>query len=80
MSRKDNVTVNGTYTLGEVETITVPAGKYEAVKVECSDYTINHTNKTFHTSWFAPGVGEVKRIDIHGKSIMELTSFTAGKD
>jgi hypothetical protein len=66
----------GTSTIGKVETIEVPAGKYESVRVET---TATHNGRRYtHTIWYAPGVGVVKMVQ--GDTTQALKSFTQGKD
>lgn len=76
-------------TAGGVETVTVPAGTFEAYTIICDiDMTTTtqmegvnvppvYTSGTT-TSWYAPGVGWVKSISTVGgmETVIELTSYT----
>ena len=67
------------YTVGKVEEVEVPAGKFKAIRV---DERTDETNPPMlATRWYAPGVGLVKAITNPGKSetIQVLKSFTPGK-
>ncbi|MFY7953599.1 MAG: hypothetical protein ACOVT5_13925 [Armatimonadaceae bacterium] len=68
-----------TYTLGKREEVTVPAGRYQAVRVE-SETTVNGEVSKL-TSWYAPDVGLVKTESGVGNSRVsqELKEFTPGK-
>lgn len=74
--------IKGTRTVKGVEKITVPAGTFEAVRVD-TEYTLNPaTNAQTDSSraWYAPGVGLVKLTDTGtGRVIWLLKSFTPGK-
>lgn len=66
----------GKRTVSGPEEVKVPAGKYQALKVVWED-----DGRTL-TSWYAPGVGEVKRtVKRDGVEIVyrSLKSFTEGK-
>jgi hypothetical protein len=58
-------------TRGAAETVTTPAGKFEAVPV-----TFGTTAK--HTYWYAAGVGLVKWKN--GNKVIVLSKYTAGKE
>lgn len=63
-------------TVSGPEEVKVPAGKYQALKV------VWETEGRTFTSWYAPGVGEVKRtIKSCGQetAYRSLKSFTEGK-
>jgi hypothetical protein len=62
------------------EEIEVPAGKYRCIRVEWR-YEVDGANEQC-TTWFAPGVGEVKRVSDDGqnRSVRVLKSFTPAKD
>lgn len=62
------------YTAAGFEKVTVPAGTFEAVKVEGEEVG------TRTTSWYAPGVGLVKRVTAlrDGDTICVLHAFTPG--
>jgi hypothetical protein len=73
-------TIKGTFKAGE-ETVTVPAGKYEAVTSSCDKFTAGDTEIAV-TYYFAQNVGVVKQvIEASGqKIIIELEKFEpAGK-
>ena len=63
----------------ESEDVTVPAGKYKAIKADM-DRTVAGMQAT-STSWFAPDVGVVKQTMAVGGSTatLELEKFEAGK-
>jgi hypothetical protein len=52
--------INGTVRVGDVETIEVPAGKYETLRLEW-DYTLDGKSQQ-RTYWFARDIGWVKMI------------------
>ncbi len=64
---------------GDSEEVTVPAGKYKALKVDM-DRTVAGMQASA-TSWFAPDVGVVKQTMAVGGSTatLELEKFEAGK-
>lgn len=68
--------LSGTKTVGGVEAVTVPAGRFQAVRVE-TDYTSGGRRQK-NTAWYAPGVGLVKAVN-DGTSTWVLKSFTPGK-
>ena len=71
----------GTDTVRGVEKVKVPAGTFDAVRVD-SEYTFAG-KKMKHSSWYAPGVGRVKEISGSDKEEMieiVLKSFTPGKE
>ena len=53
---------------GEVETVKVPAGTFEAIRVDCGK----------NSFWYAPGVGCIK--GRRGDTRFEMKSFTLPKD
>ncbi|MBY0460990.1 MAG: hypothetical protein K2V38_27025 [Gemmataceae bacterium] len=65
-----------TWTIGAVEKVTVPAGTFEAVRVDHA-YTVDGQERA-ESSWFAPGVGLVK-MSAYGCDWWVLKSFTPGK-
>ena len=73
--------VQGTMTAAGTEDVTVPAGKYSAVRVELRAKIILD-DKPAHdlniTTWYAPDVGIIKQTSPGWKK--ELKSFTLGKD
>jgi hypothetical protein len=72
----DTAGVKGTDTIAGVERVTVPAGTFEAVRVD-SVYTF--VGKTENDSfWYAAGIGLVKMKYDGGKERV-LKSFTPGK-
>ncbi len=70
----------GTAVASGPDKVEVPAGKFEAIRVEL-DITFAG-DRTRITTWYAPGVGNVK--EIHKSEFNErvevLKSFTPGKD
>lgn len=70
-------TQTGSVTEAAVEEVVVPAGKYRAVRVEMV-HSPAGGKETRYTSWFAPGVGEVKVV-VDGNKVRILKSFTPGK-
>jgi hypothetical protein len=68
--------VKVTFTMGKIEEVEVPAGKYKSIRVDQVIEAGGGTQKT--TYWYAAGVGMVKLEA--GGSITELTEFTPGKD
>ena len=69
--------LEGAKTIGAVETIKVPAGTFEAVRVD-SDYTFVGRRR-LNSAWYAPGVGLLKMTE-DGNTIWLLKSFTPGKE
>ncbi len=69
-----------TFVAKETEEVEVPAGKYKAARVE-GDGKVAGTD-TKITYWFAPGVGIVKlKYQLAGgEAVLELKSFTPGKE
>jgi len=63
------------FTMGKVEEIEVPAGKFQALRVD------EEARTGRHTVWYAEGVGVVKSVSVHAGQVMtqELKSFTPGK-
>lgn len=68
----------GTYTVVGVEQIKVPAGTFEAEKVNI-EYATSGVRKAIR-AWYAPNVGRVRMADADGKTIWLLKSFTPGRD
>jgi hypothetical protein len=66
------------YAVERTERVEVPTGTFEAIRVQRSDsagYGL--------TVWYAPGVGEVKRVEDNGPGkgqVRVLHRFTPGKD
>ncbi len=69
--------IEGTDTIAAVETIKVPAGTFEAVRVD-AQYTFVNQQRTY-SAWYAPGVGLLKMTE-GDKVIWLLKSFTPGKE
>jgi hypothetical protein len=68
--------VTGTRVVKGVEVVEVPAGKFQAVRVE-DEYTVDKLKRK-QTLWIAPNVGVVKHL--HGdKSVSLLKSFEVPK-
>jgi len=76
----ETFTIHADYHAIGMETITVPAGTFDALRV---DFTMTNTSETLPvsiegTSWFAAGVGQVKNTGLLGdiSSDLELTSYS----
>jgi len=69
--------LHGTRSVAGVEDVEVPAGKFQAVRVEWK-CTMNSGQTYKVTVWYAAGVGEVKSAT-DGKTVTVLKSFTPGK-
>lgn len=54
-----------------IERVTVPAGRFEALKVQLSIQIAGSSTAT--TLWFAPGIGQIKQMDGDG-TVYELAS------
>jgi hypothetical protein len=71
-----------TATVRGVEPVAVPAGRYDAVRVD--EVTPAPGGAVTVTSWYATGVGLVRRARAVGdrcpEVVAELESFTSGKD
>ena len=65
------------YTVHGPEPVTVPAGKYQALRVEMC-WTHKGESGVPNTIWYAPGVGKVKWTN--GELTTVLKSFTPGKE
>jgi hypothetical protein len=66
----------GTRTTGPTESVKVPAGKFEAVRVESACKFAGREQR--NTFWFSPGIGIVRH-DFAGEVVSVLKSFTPGK-
>jgi hypothetical protein len=66
--------------VGGFERVEVPAGTFEAVRVE--EESTDRGQPTRATCWYARGAGLVKRVHKRGdlESVVALKSFTPGKD
>ncbi|HEY1186967.1 MAG TPA: hypothetical protein VGE74_04885 [Gemmata sp.] len=69
--------LEGTKTVGAVETVKVPAGTFEAVRVD-TDY-VSQGRRYKNVSWYAPGLGLVKSTT-DGAAGWQLQSFAPGKE
>ena len=70
----------GTVTVGEVEEVKVPAGTFEALRVEVVLTEVNGqglVRQVEYTRWYDPEIGLVKMTQ--GKWTRELKSYTPGK-
>ena len=67
---------SGTATAGAAVVVEVPAGKFDAIPVECDINFIGERRR--FTRWFAPDVGEVKSAVLGAKERV-LKQFTRGK-
>jgi hypothetical protein len=59
------------------EKIKVPAGTYEAFRIE-TEYTLHGQTRHRSKSWYAPGVGLVRQT-LDGEKYLDLVLFTPGK-
>lgn len=67
----------GTLTAFGPEKVRVPAGKYEAIRVE-TRFLQTHAESVLAKYWYAPNVGLVK--EQYGDHVRVLKSFLPGKD
>jgi hypothetical protein len=67
----------GVATIGAIETIEVPAGKFEAVRVDL-EQTVGGRNRKVQ-AWYALGIGLVKMTQ-NGEELWLLKSFTPAKE
>lgn len=79
-SKVGGETIKGVYKTEEEE-VTVPAGKYKAIKIISDAEVIPSGQKVMSTVWMVDGVGVVKQItDLGQVQIkLELDKFVAGK-
>ncbi|MFM7132058.1 MAG: hypothetical protein ACKO5E_09580 [bacterium] len=79
-SKVSGETIKGVYKTEEEE-VTVPAGKYKAIKVVSDAEVIPSGQKVLSTVWMVDGVGIVKQITDLGQVQvkLELEKFVAGK-
>jgi hypothetical protein len=72
--------VSGTFTAGEEEEVTVPAGKFRAVPVTSQDFRIGNVSMRL-ACWYVSGKGLVKqRLEVGGRvEVLELEKFTPAK-
>ncbi|MBY0460989.1 MAG: DUF3108 domain-containing protein, partial [Gemmataceae bacterium] len=68
--------LDGTKKVLGVEAVKVPAGTFDAVRIE-TDYTTGGVRRKSE-AWYAPGVGLIKLTE-DGRDTMLLKSFTPGK-
>lgn len=69
-----------TYTVRGVERVEVPAGVFEAVRVDAEGRGEGTNN---YTTWYAPGIGEVKNTNTAGVGkgyVRVLESYDPGRD
>jgi hypothetical protein len=70
-----DVTITSTYTADGYESVTVPAGTFQALKITLSSLSDGDANPTTQTLWYAAGVGLVKaQIDAAEPIVIELVS------
>jgi hypothetical protein len=67
----------GTKTISAIEQVKVPAGTFEAVRVDAAYTLVGMKNND--SFWYAPGVGLVKMVYGGGQECV-LKSFTPGKE
>jgi hypothetical protein len=80
LARSDYPDAKVTRTLGKTEDVTVPAGRYKAVRVETEGKTGKFTVNS--TTWYAPGVGIVKEVVRTNNGLNQtnvLKSFSPGE-
>jgi hypothetical protein len=65
-------------TLAGMEEVKVPAGTFQAIRVDRVSTGVDGKTTQTITTWYAPGVGPV-RIAYQGGSTRDLVSFTPGK-
>ena len=65
------------YTTVGPERVEVPAGKFDAIRVDMTHEVAGRQVKVSY--WYALGVGPVKVV-VDGRTAMSLKKFTAGKD
>lgn len=74
---------DGTCQVEGVETVKVPAGEFEAVKVVCSGFItpkrVDDISSYQDTVWFAPSIGRVIRFDWKNKPRYPHVSQTFGR-
>lgn len=74
--------LSGTMTINKFEEIEVPAGKFQAFRVEWDSYYNGISRKALF--WYARGIGAVKKVyysnDPSDRVEHVLKSFTAGKE
>jgi hypothetical protein len=74
---------DGTCEVENVETVKVPAGEFEAVKVVCSGFItpkrVDDISSYQDTVWFAPSIGRVIRFDWKNKPRYPHISQTFGR-
>jgi hypothetical protein len=73
----------GTYVVGGVEKVKVPAGTFEAVRLDVDFTTVigGRPRKSKVNEWYAPHVGLVKKTDENDETATRLLkSFTPGKE
>lgn len=69
--------IDNTMTAHGPEKVEVPAGKYEAIRVE-TDFPSKVPGGLLEGKyWFAPDIGIVKQV--YGENVLKLKSFTPGK-
>jgi hypothetical protein len=64
--------------MGKMEKVTVPAGTFEAIRVEVTRCLLSDSMRNT-IEWYAPGVGVVKESTDSGAVIRELKSFRPGE-
>jgi hypothetical protein len=69
-----------TCTMFEAERIKVPAGEYQAIRVETVYANDGKKEYRFSDDWYAPGVGLVKQQRRDINRVQVLKSFTLGKE
>jgi hypothetical protein len=67
----------GTRTVSAEEEVVVPAGKFKAIRIDWDCEIVKSTQKYTITTWYASGVGEIKRVS--GSSERVLVSVVTEK-
>jgi hypothetical protein len=80
-SKADGQTLKGTFRVGEVEEVKVPAGTFKALTVTSEDLEANGLKMKI-TFYYADKVGLVKEVIQTGKQkiVVELEKFEPGKE
>lgn len=75
-NQKVDATIESTFTAVDYETVTVPAGTFNALKIEQSS-DMGGPNPTITTLWYVQNVGPVKTvIDVGQPIVQELVSYS----
>jgi hypothetical protein len=74
----ETFTIHTEYQAAGMETVTVPAGTFNALRI---DITISNSSQTLPvtidgSSWFVEGIGQVRNVAKNPSFDLELTSFS----